>query len=338
MEANPAAKTEAAPAAATPKASTAPSASAQPKAASDKTWAPPPAPPAARPRKSSLLVLSGYALLALGLVLLIDQVRSPLAPLLRSALPGVQLVSFKKLSGLGAAVNLIGLGVTFNHQGAVAGRRAAIGALCGLASATALLFYLSYAAGGLATPDGLSLSLLGSLAAPLACAALLAYALGAPHPPSASAVTSWAAALHAGVALALGAYSLLSARGVAKALVHPLLGWEGVEGGLYFATALALASATLHAGVNDSKAAATQMCAAGTMAAAWVYLAMMKPKAGAVVWPVSAFYTLVAALGAAEASLLSQRKVTEQEAVLKAATARVAASASAPAPEAKKDK
>jgi hypothetical protein len=147
--------------------------------------------------------------------------------------------------------------------------------------------------------EGLALLAAAALTMPLACGALLAYAAGG-HAPAAYAPTSLTALGHGLAVLALGAAALLAPPGAARAVLHPLLTPEGTEGGLYLASALALGTAALHAGVNDAKAAATQLCACATMALAWAYAALAKPKAAHVLWPLVAVYGLLAALGAAE--------------------------------------
>jgi len=262
-------------------------------------------PAAAAPKPSShpILAALGLAILALGVTLLVDPARAPAHALLQPYLPAeLQLPSFRRLTAVGFAINLVGLGVHLNHQAATGGRRVVVGVLCAASSASALLFYLSHRAGGAVAPTGLALMAAASLATPLACAALLAYAMGGAHAPAAYAPTSFTALGHGLLVLGLGVAAMVMAPGAARTQLHPLLAPEGVEGGLCFASALALGTLALHSGVNDPKAAATQMCATGTMALAWAYAALMKPKAAPVLWPLAALYVVLAALGMAETS------------------------------------
>jgi hypothetical protein len=251
---------------------------------------------------ASFLYGFGYVLLALGAGLLVDASRQAVySSVVRDLLPaGFPLPSFKKLASFGWAVNLCGLGVLLIHQAKVSGTRLTIGALCCFSSAALLLAYQAYSA-GFDTALGMGLLAQAVPLAPLACVLLIAYVAGmGSRPRAAYRPTSLVAVLHAALLFAAGAYTLFGPKGAAKAQLHTLLSAEGLESSLFLASTLAFASISLHTGMNDSKAAASQLCACATMAAAYGALALTKPKASASLWPLVAGYGLLAALGMLE--------------------------------------
>jgi hypothetical protein len=264
----------------------------------------------------------GLTFLVVAVFLLLDTVRANawllaqgplhhLAPSLLNLLEGA-LPNFKKFSTQGWVVNLAGFGVLLNHQASVKGGRLAVGALCALASCTGLYYYLSQRA-GTATPAGEGLFIQAFINLPLACFALIGYAYSrGSQGPARYAPTSYTALLHAAAMFALGALALFGEKGAASKFTL-VVGSSPLESGCYLASLLALASLTLHSGMNDRKAAASQLCACATMALGFGFIGYKSDKVLQQCWRLVGFYGVLAILAALESSLKGGKRQEKEK-------------------------